>query len=54
VGWSRGALGSISTLSWGGGSAGELPRWHRAVAAAVARAPARWWLRGGGEQVGEL
>jgi hypothetical protein len=54
VGWSRGSLGSISTRGWGGGGASELPRRHRAAAAAVPRAPARWWLRGEGKQVGEL
>jgi hypothetical protein len=54
VGWPRGSLGSISTRGWGSGGAGELPRRHRAAAATVVRAPARWRLRGEGEQVGEL
>jgi hypothetical protein len=44
VGWSKGSLGLISTRGWGGGGAGELPRRHRAAAAAVACALARWRL----------
>jgi hypothetical protein len=38
----------------GGDGVGELARRHQAAAAAVARAPARWRLRGESEQAGEL
>jgi hypothetical protein len=45
VGRSRGALGSVLALGWGGGSAGGVARWRRPRRAAVLPAPVR--LRSG-------
>jgi hypothetical protein len=46
--------GSIWVLGWGWGRAGIGVLRRGRVAAARSSAPARWQLRGSGEQVGEL
>jgi hypothetical protein len=54
VGRSRGSLGSVLALGWGGGSAGGIARWRRPRRAAVLPAPVRLRSRQGIGRRGQL